>query len=407
MPNSIFETEEFKPLAERWQARQEHFSSLEGYYSGEAYKGFTTKYRAFGPRLYKNVRALYLPLARAVDVDAGIVPARWSFAADAPAAWTTARDVVFGWSKWQTNGVLYVHYGAVYGCAGLKVSDLRADKKLVITPLSPLCFMLEAASEYDPTPARAFYVDSRYTAGEEYEYAEVLTPDEIRTFKNGEPFGFGGRPERYPNELKFVPLVETRHINTGGEFGEATYAKALPLLDELNMHASYLSDIIQKHSDPQWAVFGAEAGELTHSGDNVWFIPSGGDAKALVPQIDIPGVLEFVREIRDQVKQSLPELSFDNLQNKDNIATATVELQLMELTVKVKRIRPNYDDGLASALRLAGQAASGMGLTTVTALDDEKLMLDPERPVLPFDKLTELRIEQLQQQIDLAGKQYP
>ena len=137
-----------------------------------------------------------------------------------------------------------------------------------------------------------------------------------------------------------------------------------------------------------------EAG-LVHSGDNVWFIPGGGDVQALVAQIDIAGVLEFVREVRDNVHGALPELSFDELRKKDQIATATLELQLMELVLKVRRTRPNYDAGLVKALRMAGMAAANMNLPEISVLDDPMLELDGARPVLPLDPKTEMELESL------------
>jgi len=154
-------------------------------------------------------------------------------------------------------------------------------------------------------------------------------------------------------------------------------------------------------------VFGAVGDELEHSSDNVWFFPNkDGRVEILVPKIDVAGVLEFIREIRDQVFGALPELAFDELKKKDQIATATLELQLMELVLKIKRCRPNYDDGLVRAMRLAGRAAAGLGLSDVAVLDDEKLALDDERQILPLDAKTALEIEQLELQV-AAERNYP
>ncbi len=207
------------------------------------------------------------------------------------------------------------------------------------------------------------------------------------------PFGFDGREAEYPNELGFVPFVEVRHVETGEALGECTFQKAIPLLDEVNRLASQLAEIVSRHAEPQWAVIGAEASDLVKSGDNVWFIPQGGDVRPLVAGIDITGVLAFIQEIRDQVHGALPELAFDELRKKDQIATATLELQLMELVLKIRRIRPNYDQGLVNALRLAGRAAATMGLSDVAVLDDEALALDGERAVLPMDPETAMRLE--------------
>jgi hypothetical protein len=389
---SIFENETFKPYQEAWNARQKEFARRKSYYDGSIYRKVRES-SFMGPRLYKGVKALYLPLARAVDVDAGIIPGGWDFAEDTPETFEQARDLLFSWSRWAVNGVLYVHYGAQYGVTGLKVSDLREAKRVIVSPVDPQTFLLIPSGTYDPTPAMAILVEKRGSGESQYEYAEVITPASIQTYRNGEPYGYDDREPEYPNELGFVPVVEAAHMLTGEPMGECTFQKSIPLLDEVNELASYLADIIKKHVEPQWAVSGAEAGELIKSGDNVWFLPAGGEAKALVAAVDVKGVLEFVQEVRDQVHANLPELAFDELRNKDQIATATLELQLMELVLKVKRCRPNYDEGLVTALRLAGRAAATLGIGELSILDSEDLALDADRAVLPMDPQTEMALE--------------
>ena len=405
MSDSIWQTDEFKPYHDQWLAREMEFSARASYYDGSVYRHVKHQLGWLGPRLYKNIKPLFLPLARAVDVDAGIVPGEWAFAADAPEAWGAARDQIWSWSSWMTHGVLYVHYGAIYGCSVLKVSDLRELKRVLIQAVNPKCVLLTDVSAYGNQTGQSILVETRYDVQGAYEYAEVITPETIRTFKNGAPFGYNERDAVYINELKFVPFVEVRHIETGEALGECTYQKATTLLDEVNELASYLADIIKKHAEPQWAIMGAEGSDLEKSGDNVWFLPGGASAQILVPGIDIAGVLEFVREIGNGVKESLPELAFDELK-KGQIATATIELQLAELTLKIKRVRPNYDDGLVRALRMCGQAAQGMGLPQIAVLDDETLALDNKRPVLPLDPKTAMELEMQALQLE-REKAYP
>lgn len=397
---SIWELEEFKPWRARWQARGEELRRRAAYYDGSIYAGHRRRLGLLGPRLYRGVKALYLPLSRAVDVDAGIVPGGWPLAPEASRHAAGVRRV-FAWSGWATDGVLFVHYGAVYGVSGLKVADLREAGRVLVKPVDPTRYMLVGMGTYDSTPQMAICVEKRTGPdGEEFEYAEVIDTERVRTFADGEPAGFDGRTPEYANALGVVPIVEVGHIETGAELGECTFQKAIPLLDEVNELASYLADIIKKHAEPQWAVLGAEPSDLVKSGDNVWFIPGAGDAKALVAPIDVAGVLSFVQEIRDQVHGSLPELAFDDLKQKTQIATATLELQLMELVLKVKRVRPNYDHGLAVALRLAGLAAATMGVGEVAGLFDEGLAFDPERPVLPLDPVTALKVERLKLDVE-------
>lgn len=403
--SSIFDLPEFEPYKDKWQTRLKELCRRKSYYDGSIYRQYQNWTTGIGPRLYKGIKTLYLPLARAVDIDAGIIPGGWALAEESPAAWGPAIKQAFGWSDWSTKGVLYIHYGAQYGLVGLKVCDLREQGKVKIMAVDPCQFMLIPTSRYDQTPKMAIYIE----AEGDKEYAEVIEPDRVRTYYAGQlaPLYDADRPD-YPNPLGFVPFVEVPHMETGEPLSEATYQKATPMLDEVNELASYLADIVKKHAEAQWAIIGAEASDMVKSGDNIWFIPAGGDAKPLVAQIDIAGVLAFVQEIRTQVEKSLPELSFDELKSKTRIATATVELQLKELVLKVMRCRPNYDHGLADALRMAGRAGRSMGLSDLVALDDEELGFDPERPVLPLDPETKLRLaamEKTYEQMDLLAGQ--
>jgi hypothetical protein len=414
--NSLFQLDEFKPYAADWHQRQKMLAYRKAYADGTIYASVRRRFQALGrlspmlgPRLYRGTKALFLMLSRAIHVDAGIIPGGWALPEATAGRYDTAIKQVFAWSDWARDGVLYVHHGAQYGLSGLKVMDIPDARRVQIAPLDPTTFMLVPRGTYDRTPRMAIIVEQRRNgAGELYQYAEVITPDMIRTFADGEPMGIDGRDPEYTNNLGRVPVVEVLHMHTGDPLGQSTAEDVFPLLDEVNELASYLGDIIRKHAEAQWAVIGAEGSDLTKSGDNVWFVPQGGDVKALVAGIDIPGVLAFIQAIRDEVHGGLPELAFDELKHKANIATATLELQLMELVLKIKRTRPNYDHGLADALRMAGAAAVGMGLPAIAVLNDEALAFDENRPVLPLDRITELTIQQmelnLQQQEAIAGQ---
>jgi hypothetical protein len=391
--SSVWELDEFKSYAQTFRDRNAVFATRFAYYEGTAYQYLKLLQRPLGSRVYKGIKGLYLPLHRAVDVAAGITPGGWAWPEGMDEKLALAAKTVFNWSRWNTEGVLFVHYGALFGNVLLKVADLRDEKIVVIDPVSPNEVLLVSSGAYDATPKLAITVCQRGSGPEAYEYAEVIDPEKVRTFKNGDPFGYDDRQPEYPNELKFVPFVEVQHKRVGRTLGENVFARVLPLLDEVNELASYLADIIKKHVEPQWAAIGAEPAELEKSGESLWFFPEGSDVKALVAQLDIAGVLAFLQDVKDEMKSGLPELAFDELRSKDQIATATVELQLMELTLKVKRTRPNYDAGLVGALRMAGRAAATLGIDEVSVLDDPTLAFDPDRPVLPLDPMTKMQLE--------------
>lgn len=399
---SIFERPEYEQYAGAWMARTKELEKRRSYYDGSVYKKAFSGLGPLSAYLNQKTRPLYLPMHRAVDVDAGIVPGGWAWPAEGDGitqaqidAWSKARRQIFDWSRWQTEGVLYVHYGAEAGLSVLRVSDIRDVGRIQLSPVDPAKVLLIGNGQYDTTWAVAFYVDQRVRDGNVGEYAEVITPEAIMTYWEAEPVGVDGREPEYVNELGFVPFVQAEHKKTGREYGECTYQAAIPMLDEVNAIATDLATNIKNHGDPQWVVAGAEAKNMVHSGDNIWFLPKDSSVDALVAKIDIKGALDFVAEIARNMKDSLPELAFDELKSKDQIATATVELQLMELTLKIKRVRPNYDQGLVDALRMCGMAAESIGgMADIAALNDDMLTLDSDRPVLPQDRLDQIRVEE-------------
>lgn len=400
---SIFDTDEFKQYKDRWDTRIKELNRRASYYDGSVYsKTLEPFYRLF-PQLVGQIKPLYMLLSRAVDVDTGIIPGGWAVVGEDENPdndWAQARDLAFAWSKWSTEGVLYVHYGAQYGLTGLRISDNPGHPegaRVIIQPVDPTTFMLISPSQYDERVAMAIYVEQRSDeVGEPFEYAEVITPETVTTYKNGEPFGFDEREPEAPNPYGFVPFVEIKHKKTGKPFGECTYQMAIPPLDEVNKMATELAGVIGDNRDPQVVIIGAEAGDLERGKDTVWYIPLGGDVKMIVPSIDVVGTLEFIKDVKAEVKDSLPELAFDELKSKTQIATATLELQLMELVLKIHRVRPNYDDGLRQALVMAAQIAGVIGAEDIAALLDPDFGFDPERAVLPMDPEAQLRLEMLQ-----------
>jgi hypothetical protein len=391
---SIFDQPEFKPYQATWNARQSQFRVRASYADGSIYQNLNWLVRGLPLPATNGIKALYLPLKRAVNIDAGIVPNGWALDPAMPAALTAARDKVFDGSRWRRDGQLYVHHGALFGNVGLRVSDLRADQRIIISPVSPLNFMLAKVNLYSDQAALAFFVETRQNEqGKDFEYAEVITSMFVETFADGEPRGFADRESRYANALGEVPFVEVVHSANGTAIGDCCFQDSIVLLDNLNAIATNLANVTSDLSDPQWAVVGVDDGDLKKGGGNIWYLPPGADVKVLVPNVDIAGLVSFIEMLSKQVEKSLPELAFDEITAKTAIATSTVELQLLELILTIQRVRPNYDAGLVAALRIAGRAAKTMNLSDISILDDPALALDAKREILPLSDLRQAQID--------------
>lgn len=410
MANSgtVFSLPEFRPYEARFIHRVSTFSQLRRYVDGSIYQDSSFR---MAHKLYAQTKSLFSFLARTVDLDIALVPGvmdPWDLAEDTPTVIEDAQKQLYEWSSWPTTGDEWLEDGCCLGEAMLKI--VPSFGMVQLQRLKPeLCMLVEhfGPSEQEIVDL-ALIVDRNAIdpSGEQYEYAEAITPTMIRTYRNGAPHGYEGAPDnpnkldRYPNILGFVPVIQTQNDSEC----RPTFWKVLPQITSVNELASYLSNVIGRHVEPQWAAFGVEEGELTRSGTNIWFVPNAGaKIEALLAQIDVPGALSFINEVKMETKSNLPELAFDDLRAKAQIATETLEVQLVELDAKIWKMRRRYDQGLVRAHQMAALAANLTGVGGI-----EKLLwphsLDFKRPVRPVSRLEQIREREAELALQMQEK---
>lgn len=404
--NSIWDLEEFKPYKAAYEARRARYAANWRYYKAE-YKGVEARF-ASAPGQYARslietaVKPLYAPFGRAVNIDVALIPGDWHLT-DEAAPLVPAIDQLFELSDWETEGDIWVRYGVAMGEGGIRLVDDREGERLYLQPVSPATYLPIAGAFRQPTPRMAIFIDMQKDGeGKDVEFAEVIEAERIRTFRNGEPFASGpNRPAEYPNAQGFVPLFIARH-DVGDGQGEPTFDDSIAPLDQVNRQATNMAKMIERHAEPQWAAIGADAGDLEKSGDSVWFFPEGSDIKAVLAAVDFPGLLSFIQDIKEEMKDGLPELAFAKLVGVERVAAATIELQMAEAVFKIRRLRKAYDQALRQALIHAGKVASEMQLPELAVLDDPALKFDKDRPVITIDALTRLQIDAAQQSNELT-----
>lgn len=399
--STIFALPEFKPYTNRFNARLVKFSRLRRYYDGTIYADTNFK---LAHKLYAETKSLFAFLARAVDLDAALVPGvmdPWEMKDDTPAAVLDAQQTLYEWSGWATGSDDWLEDGATLGEAALKIVPQAEGRTIQMQRLKPEHLLLERQHMDMETGRRGeigLIVDRSYTMpdGSQAEYAEVITPSQVRTYLNGVPFGFHGNPDRYENPLGFVPVVVTKNDAEC----RPTFAKSMAVLASVNELASYVADIIGRHAEPQYVASGVEPSELTRSGDNVWFLPAG-SVEALLASIDIEGALAFIEAIKVETKSNLPELAFDDLRSKDQIATETLQVQLIELDAKIWKMRRRYDAGLVTAHMMAAIAGQIYGIRELGPLLQRHGM-DYKRPVRPISRMDEIRLAEAELALEMA-----
>lgn len=398
MGDSIWDLDEFAGYQSLFDARRSRLQMLEGYYKGTMYKaGPLTGVWPLLSQAERNVRVLFHPLAASVHTDVALIPGGWALDEESLEHQAAVARTLKA-SRWRLMGDAYLHWGAAMGQTTLKVVDVPGEKRAGLYPVRPDMVLPIGGSVYDPMLSMAIIVWMEMRDEKQVEVAEVIEPDRVRTFVGGRSKGIGSRDAEFASELGFVPVVDVPFVFTGAALGECTYEAALNPMNEANSAATDLRAQIKKHVEPQWAAMiddpANSAADLEKSGDNVWWFPTGSSIEALVANLDIEGVLSFIKEIKSDVKEQLPEMLIWKLVGLNRVAVPAVEVQLLPLTMKIHRARRSMDDGLARALRMVGRATAVHGGDgAVAALDTPLLMFDEQRPVIFMDALSSLEIE--------------
>ena len=402
--SSIWQLDEFKPLYTAFLTRQRRFATFERVYKG----GGSQATQAYDPNRLRpmlpavsNARkrsaVLFQPVAGACQIDVALVPGGWLLDDDSQQHADAVRKLL-KLSRWAQMGDLYVHNGAVFGQTTLKVVDNWQLKTVTLQPLRPDSVLIVRNGTYDSGIRMAIIISTTTDADNKpAELAEVIEPQRVRTFVNGKPHGVMGREATFENVLDEVNVIDQPFIDVGTGYGEPTFWSQIEPLEAVNAQALELDTIIRKHVEPQWAAFiddpESNAADLQKSGDNLWWFPNGSDVKALVANLDIPGALALIQEVKAELKEGLFELLILKLAGMNRVAVPTVEIQLAPLTFKIQRIRRSLDCGLADAIRMAGRAYRLMNVPEFATLDDALLGFDDKRPVIALDALSKLALE--------------
>lgn len=403
---TVFELPEFKPYQARFATRHLRMLAYRRYYDQTVYDSSAYVYVH---KLYSETKSLLSYLGRAVDLDVGLIPGvmePWQLAEETPDQIIEARNLLYTWSNWGIEADNWLQDATTCGEGFIKVVPMAASpggapamvQLQNVAPETAIYLPQHVAAQGQTMPLFLVVDRSQLDAeGKNYEYAEAITPAEVRTYFNGTPKGYNGNPDRYPNPLRFVPVVQVKNDKDC----HPTFSKALPQIDSVNELASYLNNIIGRHAEPQWAIAGARQGDLKKSGDNIWYLPTGAEAQALIAALDIEGALNFIREIKAESKANLPELAFDDLRAKAQIATETLEVQLAELDIKIYRLRRRYDAALLQAHGLAARAAVTVGVAELASLLVPHTM-DYRRPVRPISKMEQIAMRQAELGLEMA-----
>jgi hypothetical protein len=397
---SIFDSlVDLAPYRLAWQQRCSHYSVLRSYYNGTVYDEWPELVRAL--KLYSGIRQIFGPLRRAVRVDVAKVPGGWAMPDSAPTPLVTAVTQVRTWSSWRATYSRAVQHGAVAGEFGLLVCDDQANRRVQIVALRPDEVVLGELS--DGTPFGLVIKPGLVDRYGRYEYAQLITPTQISLYRSGQ------LQLTQPNMQGRVPLLLSPYIAGENGIGENAFAGTQELLDRVNDATSQALDVIQRNAEPLTIFSGVS--EVDFDPENNAITLSKADAKAytLAPNLAIDHAIALIDKVLGEFKNLLPQLIFDDLRSRNDLAYDTVLTLCGELIDHVGDVRTHVDAAVVQAERWALEAGQQMGL--FGALPLEAHALDEERAVIqptPGQKLAlEAQKKALETPTPAPGQQQP
>lgn len=391
-PRSVFDTVADVGLyRNRWQQRCLHYQTLRAYYRGTFYENYPQLVKSL--KLYSGIRQIFGPLRRAVRIDVAKVPGAWKLPDDAPDNLIEAIKEIRRSSNATATYSRAVLHGAVAGEFGLMVCDDWRARSVRIVALRPDEVITGTLA--DGSPFGLIIKTGLVDRGGVYEYAQLITNNTITTFRNGLQHDYDGGGAKRPNALGFVPVLLTPYLAGEDGIGENAFTGTQELLDRVNDAASQGLDVLQRNAEPYLVLSGTDNVEIDP--DNNTIVLSEADAKAytVAPNLVIKEALELITTVLAEFKHNLPQLIFDDLRSRNDLAYDTVLTLCTELVDHIRDVRTHVDAAIVQAEQWAIMAAQLMQIPTFAGIDPADHRLDDDRPVIQPTP---------SQAIDLEGK---
>lgn len=368
---SIFDSlADIQPYAAAWRQRRAHYGLLRSYYKGTAYDDWPELIKAM--KLYSGIRQIFGPLRRAVRVDVAKVPGNWTLGPEVPAALQAPITQLRTWSHYRATYSQAVQRGAVAGEFGLLVIDDQIARQVRLVALRPDEVVLGELA--DTTPFGLIVKPGLVDRRGRYEYAQLITPELIQVYRSG------ALELDQPNMQGRVPLLLSPYIAGEDGVGENAFAGTAELLDRVNDATSQSLDVVQRNAEPLTVFSGVADVEFDPESNAITLSKAEAKAYTLVPSLAIDHALQLIDKVLGEFKNLLPQLIFDDLRSRNDLAYDTVLTLCSELIDHVGDVRTHVDAAIVQAEQWALEAGTQMGLWG--QLPIEAHALDLERPVI-------------------------
>jgi hypothetical protein len=302
---------------------------------------------------------------------------------------------VWAWSNWAAQKQVSARQLAMLGDLFIKVVKPEDGERVYFQVIDP-----EHVSDFD-TDERGFltYIrvdvpqaERRGDSVKRVTHTEVWTKERYRLWvhdrQDGEEIDRLGRPrvEAPLSQLgiDFVPFVHAKFRDIGEARGQAAITPALDKIDEANLQATRLHQMLFRGNKNTWVLrangvtgdgrplpppsIGGDAGSqagtntVTLGDDEVWRLPGTSELQSLVPNINYDAALAVLNAMIDELRRDLPELVYDELSRMDDASGVAVRLRMTGAIDRVLEARGNAEAALVRANQMALTIGASAGL---------------------------------------------
>lgn len=374
------------------------------YYKGQQYITELGKQYTKEQKLFKHMRRVFDCVTHCVDTDARFVMKR-KLSVDAKEEFE--KDILTIWdrSNFQTEKYKLARYGANLGDAFLILQNLgegnQVIPRLVVANSEDMTVMKDPDDQTQVLWAKQSYIyfDDN---GKSHTRDWIYWPDRIERYTDGK------MDDDYPQPHPFgeVPVIHIKPLDIGESFGLCTWHNVQSQIDEVNELGSFANRILLRYADPTLIAKGMQPGTkpTIRKGlqeDNVYYMPNA-DADLTILEYQgnvLPHILEHIKQIEQNIKDQLPEMSLAKIREQSGLSGYAVSLHAAELIAKIDELRGNFANGIEWANSLALRAIR----RSSAPLEEFKNTIVYES-VLPEDQLQTMNIWQMESNMGLAGR---
>lgn len=337
-------------------------------------------------RLYRSTRLIYNPVTRLVDFYAGQVypgvlrltsqSQADSQAHDFPDAIPLAdieeplSDAIrqlWQWTNFQARKNQYVRTGAMTGNVLVAIVDDVEREKILFDIIWPGRVADITLDKSDNVTFYAVEYRAVDADGLTFTYRKEVDAESIKTFRDGAPEGFDGRPPEYPNPYGFVPAVWAKHSDMGTDYGAPAMGATYIKIDELNSLASHCHDQIHKLIEspqlistdgdvvPALKAPDAAEADIDKSQARLFLkTVAGASVAQLTGNLDLEAAMPYLEHLLTEIEQDHPELTFwTQLREMTQVTGPGASRLLGDVQARVWEAAANYDQQLTKLFQMS------------------------------------------------------